>query len=196
MQTEAFDGANTQPIFMGFKYMPDGTIKYLSTHGADGVGYGDMERASEYTSKEQIVAVDPDAGVYCRINERVSIYTTYDCDNAQTYLQKNQGLLFEAMEQVMVTMSNHDRREIERLEAPQELWLPEPDEFSIFERVVIEYPDNQTNDGNPMGAGAIVTECLLFADGHMIAHTEQIVKHDASRYHCALQSISRDGNSY
>lgn len=196
MQTEVLAGANNQQTYMGFKYMPDGTIKYLSTHGADGVGYGDMEKASGYTSKEQIAAVAPDAGIYCQVNERVSIYTTCDCDNAQTYLQKSRGLLFEAMEQDMGTMSNHDRREIERLEAPQELWLPEPDEFSMLERVVIEYPDNQTNDGNPMGAGAIVTECLLFADGHMVTHTEQIVRHDASKYQCALQSISRDGDSY
>ena len=64
MQTEVLAGANNHQTYMGFKYMPDGTIKYLSAHGADEVGYVDMEQASEYTSKEQIAAVSPDAGTY------------------------------------------------------------------------------------------------------------------------------------
>lgn len=158
------DTASTPAVkCYGFRYLSDGTIKYLSPNCKELPCYVPKERAGQYSGTREILSLDPGAGVCHCVNDFITLYDTHDYTNACVYLLNNPALLYEMWRQEY-TMDEIESAEVE---GGKEVLLPDREKFVGLHRVVLG-----------TGVGDILLEYLVLDDSRVIVHARQIFAED------------------
>lgn len=135
-------------FYYGFKYTPDGSIKFLVSnefttpvYTAEGI-----TKASVFKTPLRVLYADPTAGICKQIGDHILMLTTYDYDNAMVSMMKDYNLLLEKHKRTLY--KPHDKQLWWNVEDCKEATeenrrseLPTEDEFIALERIIIDTPN-------------------------------------------------------